>query len=176
MADAERWDFADNVRILVGFLGASVGIELLGVGSLATMGPDGALFAVTLLALATFLLTFAAILLLPRLLRRRGRSFRLLAVQPIERVDATVRSVLEDRGHAVAVRVLSSRRRRERARIVSAEGLAWWLRLEPVSRRSGGEGPTYRTEVVQVGARVDRDEAAAAVRERIAARLPLGGA
>jgi len=175
VADAERWDFADNVRILVGFLGASVGIELLGVGSLATMGPDGALFAVTLLALATFLLTFAAILLLPRLLRRRGRSFRLLAVQPIERVDAEVRSVLEDRGHAVAVRVLNSRRR-ERARIVSAEGLAWWLRLEPVSRRSGGEGPTYRTEVVQVGARVDRDEAAAAVRERIAARLPLGGA
>jgi len=175
MAEAARWDYADNVRILIAFLGSSVAVEFLGVGSLLAMGGEGALLAVVLLSLATFLLVFAALLLLPRLLRRRGRSFRLLAVQPMDHVEDEVRSVLAEGGHEVQTRVLRTRRR-ERARIVSAQGLAWWLRLEPVSPRAAGRGPAFRTEVVQVGARVDRDEAAAAVRERIAARLPLGGA
>ncbi|MGQ0797615.1 MAG: hypothetical protein ACT4OI_07125 [Methanobacteriota archaeon] len=175
MPEAGRWDYADNVRILIGFLAGAVAVEFLGVGSVLAMGGDGALFAGVLLSLATFLLVFAALLLVPRLLRRRGRSFRLLAVQPMDHVEKEVRSVLGEDGREVRIRVLRTRRR-EGARIVSAPGLAWWLRLEPVSARVGGKGPGYRTEVVQVGSRVDRDEAAAAARERIAARLAFGEA
>src|SRR3989304_2710914 len=50
MGEAKRWDYADNVRILIAFLGSSLAIEFLGVGSLLAMGGEGALFAVVLLS------------------------------------------------------------------------------------------------------------------------------
>lgn len=174
-AQAPEWSRDNNAAILIGFLGVSIALEGVGLLSLMTTGAEAALFAGVLLSLATFLLVFAVLLLLPRFIRRRGRSYRLLAAQPIDVVETALRQVLEEGGRTVRVEV-GRPHRRQAPRIVSAEGLDWWIRLEPWPGGSPLGSHGYRTEIVQVGARLDRDELAVSLRERIATNLSPGEA
>ena len=132
------------------------------------MGREAADVGLVLLSVATFLLIFALVLLGPRFVRRRARSFRLIADGSLDEIEMEVRRVLEELGHRVDERPGESRRT---IRLILPAGLDWWFRLELLSPRVARERAKGQTEVVQVGSRVDWDEGAEAARRRLAARL-----
>lgn len=167
-APDERWSYSNNARIFIVFLGTSVLLAGSGVAALGVLGREAADVGLVLLSVATFLLVFALVLLGPRFVRRRARSFRLIADGSLDEIEEEVRRVLEEMGHRVDDR---SRESRKTIRLILPAGLDWWFRLEPVSSRVARDRARGHTEVVQVGARVDRDEGAQAARRRLAARL-----
>jgi len=65
------------------------------------MGREAADVGLVLLSVATFLLVFALVLLGPRFVRRRARSFRLIADGSLDEIEMEVRRVLEELGHRV---------------------------------------------------------------------------
>lgn len=167
---AGSWSYADNWRILTGFLGASIGLLAIGIAAVATARAEAAYGAGILLSVATFLVVFAVVLFFPRLARRGVKNYWLLVDRPIGEVEQEVRRALEATGRPVLVEVLRSRSDHP-TRIVTAEGVSWRFRLEPVSRREIGSNAGERTEVIQVGVLGAGDPEAKAWRELVAARI-----
>lgn len=165
-----QWVYADNWRILVGFLGAAIVVLGIGVLAVSLGGAAVAVDAGVLLSVGVFLAVFATILLVPRLVRRGVRSFRLYVDRTIEEVEREIQGALEASGYLVTIDTVPSRSPRP-PRVLLAEGAPWRIRLEAVSRREVGDATIDRTEVIQIGVDAEDDADAKSVRELVGARL-----
>src|SRR5438094_544018 len=142
------------------FLGFA--IVLIGIGLLVVVafGPDGALAAGALLALAIFV---------PRLVRRGAVSFSVYSRRSIDEAEHAVRAVIEASGRTARVERPRSRARSP-PRIVIAEEIPARFRLEVTRHAATTSDSGEWTEIIESLPNWQLEEALA-LRVKIAERL-----
>ena len=120
--------------------------------------------------IAVFVLLFAILVFLPRLLSRGATSYSLHVGRGMDEVEEIVLKTVESTGRSTQIRVRKSRLKRP-PRTVSIEGLPSRivLRAAPYRERKG-EGRAW-TEIVQASVAGPADDVARDLRERITAAL-----
>jgi len=168
-SSATEWAYANNARIAVVFLGFA--IVLIGIGLLVVVafGPDGALAAGALLALAIFLVVFAVLVFVPRLVRRGAVSFSVYSRRSIDEAEHAVRAVIEASGRTARVERPRSRARSP-PRIVIAEEIPARFRLEVTRHAATTSDSGEWTEIIESLPNRQLEEAQA-LRVKIAERL-----
>jgi len=169
-SNGAAWAYVHGWRMLFAFLG--VALVILGIGFLLVLGagPEGAFGASILLALAVFLVLFAVLLFVPRIVRRGAQTYRLVAERPPEEVEEMVRTVIEERGYRVLVEAVPSRSGHP-TKIVSVDGQPVRFVLTPIVRRLRRKEPPGATDVLQIGVTGESDPAAKDLRDLVTSRL-----
>jgi hypothetical protein len=173
MADPKAgWAYANNARIAVVFLSLAIVLLVLGILAVLAFGADAAFASSALLTLAIFLLVFSLLVFLPRVATRGAVSFSLYSRRSMDEAEQAVRTALEALGRTARVERVRTRSRTP-PRIVTADGLAARIRIEP-SRRPVPANPASWTEIIEVFPMRDEPEGRA-LRGKIAESLGIEG-
>ena len=166
------WSFSNDARLLRVFaVGTLLVLAVIAAAAVSSPhDPEVVTVLDVLLGIAVFVLLFAILVFLPRLLSRGATSYSLHVGRGMDEVEEIVLKTVESMGRSTQVHRRKSRVRRP-PRTVSIEGLPSriGLRAAPYRERKG-EGRAW-TEIVQAGTSGPADDVALDLRERIAAAL-----
>lgn len=164
------WSYANNLRMATMFLGLSMISTGLGVLLILSFGSAAAEAASTFLILGTFVVVFAVLVFVPRLIRRGASSFSLYANTPLEEAERAVRDALSGTGANVHVEVVKSKSRNP-SRIVFVDGRGPRFRIQSSRSPQGSNPGGPWTEVIQSGVDGEGNDSARELRERVSAKL-----
>ncbi len=164
------WLYANDIRLVTGFLGAAMVVFGMGMLLLIALGPDGLEGADFFLGLGIFISLFAALLFIPRLRSRGPMSYSLVVPREMNLVEDAVRAALEASGLKAEVEVAKARFEVP-PRTVRVDGVLWHFALRDAPYRRTRGDSSHWTELVQARLDDEKDEVARELRERVASRL-----
>lgn len=148
MPAPSEWEYANNARIAMAFLGLAMLLLVLGVLAVAALGLEAAIVGSALLTIAIFLLVFSLLVFVPRLAVRGAVSFSFYSRRSMDDAERAVRGALEALGRTPRVETVRTRSRTP-PRVVSAEGFPARVRIE-LSRRPVPAESGEWTEIIEV--------------------------